>query len=179
MSAGESSAEPSSPSELLGAAVVALGLGGEAALDRLRNGDGVGEALALPDAAVDLLYAGARRWLAVGRADKAGPLFRTLCFIAPRRAAHWLGLGICLRLDGAPGDAARCFGMAQILDPKACAPAFHLAELALRQGDGDAARSHLDSFFSLAAEDMRAEPAMVAEAQRYRGILGRAPLSRA
>ncbi len=72
----------------------------------------------------------------------------------------WLLRGDSLRARGRPEDAAAAYLQAAALDPAALAPARHLAELALEQGDPEAARGQIDALmlrpgYTPGAQDVR------------------------
>jgi tetratricopeptide (TPR) repeat protein len=144
------------------------GIGGDQFLARLGQGDDLGAALGLPADLTEFLYARAHRWFTVDRADRAEPLFRALCVLDGQIADYWIGLGICLRLRDSLDAAALAFGTAARLRPQWAVPAFHAAELAIRNGDYGGAAGHLARFRQTADHDiperMSAEAARMAAA---------------
>lgn len=165
---GLSAEETKQLGELFGEALASLGLDGERLFAALAEGRPLTEALGLPAGAVDLLYGRAHQWFAVGRPDRAEPLFRTLCLLAAA-PDHLVGYGVCLAARGAHAPAAAVLNDAARMRPDWPLPHLRLADIALRQGDLDAARR------ALAAYDARAAGAaagpLAAEAARLRRAL--------
>lgn len=123
-----------------------VGVDGQRFFDRLRQGGTFGAALGLTPDIVELIYARAHRWFAIGRFDRAEPLFRSLCVAEGQVADYWIGLGVCLRLRDDLKGAALAFATAARLRPDWAVPAFHASELALRAGDLAGAEMHIRRF---------------------------------
>lgn len=152
-----------------------VGVDGRAFFDGLREGKTIGEALGLPREALELIYARAHRWFSIGRPDRAEPLFRALCASETGVADYWVGLGVCLRLREELNGAALCFATAARVRPNWAVPAFHAIELALHQGDVEAAAREIALFDRLANASIPAR--MVEEVEKMRIAVGlrRAP----
>lgn len=151
----------------------AMGLDGERIFAALAAGRTLGEALGLPSGAVDLLYARAHQWVALGRADRAEPLFRALCLLTGQ-ADHFVGHGLCLAERGAFAAATLAFEDAARLRPGWPLPHLRRAEVALRQHDRAAAARALSDYDAAVAAAGRSNPvasAIAAEAQRLRRAL--------
>jgi tetratricopeptide (TPR) repeat protein len=151
------------------AAANAKGASGRKIFARLRNGATLGQALEVPDTAVEILYARAHRWSAVGRHDKAEPIFRALCIVDGQSADFRCGLGICLRARSAWDEALAAFAMASEVRPRWAVPHFHALELCIRRGDWARAATELAAFEQKA--DSETHPALTAEAERYKQAL--------
>ena len=153
---------------LCGGLLQEAGIGGDQFVARLERGDDLAAALGLPAGLSEFLYARAHRWFTVDRADRAEPLFRALCVLDGQVADYWIGLGICLRLRDSLDAAALAFSTAARLRPQWAVPAFHAAELAIRNGDYGDAAGHLDRFHQTADHDiperMGVEAARMADA---------------
>ena len=149
----------------------ASGLGVEAGslFARLREGEPVGQALAIPDSAVALLYARAHAMFRAGRPDKAEGLFRALCVLDGWSADHWVGYGVCLRMRSAWDEAAVAFASAARVRPDWAIPRFHALELSVRREDWTGAAAALAAFDQRA--DNAAPSAILAEVARFRSAL--------
>lgn len=147
-----------------------VGVDGAAFFRELREGKTVGEALGLPRAALELIYARAHRWFSIGRPDRAEPLFRALCASETGVADYWVGLGVCLRLRGELDGAALCFAAAARIRPDWAVPAFHAVELALHRDDVEAAAREIAQFDRLA--DAAIPARMAEEADKMRVAIG-------
>ena len=127
-------------------ASASMGLDGRAIFERLRAGQTMGQALALPNGLRDLLYARAHQWFTIGRHDKAEGLFRTLCILDGSVADYWMGLGICLRLKSQWQQAHDAFQSASALRPDWAIPYFHALEAFIRQGDWASAGQAMQAY---------------------------------
>lgn len=104
------------------------------------------EGLGLPRNSSEVLYARATQWFAVGRPDRAEPLFRILCLLEGSVADHWIGHGVCLHIAEQTGAAGLAFQTAHALRPDWAIPCFHLAALAVRERRWADARIWLERF---------------------------------
>lgn len=104
------------------------------------------EGLGLPRGSSEVLYARATQWFAVGRPDRAEPLFRMLCLLEGSVADHWVGHGVCLHLAEQTAAAGLAFRTAQTLRPEWAVPYFHLAAVAVRDRRWAEARTWLGRF---------------------------------
>jgi hypothetical protein len=147
----------------------AMGLDGAPIFERLNQGQSLGRALAMPDGVGDLLYFRAHRWFSVGRADKAEPLFRTLCILDGSCADHWVGYGVCLRLRQSLDDADTAFEVAAKLRSDWAVPHFHALELAVHREQWDAATQRLARYDERATADIA--EAIQAEVERLRSAV--------
>ena len=102
-------------------------------MSRLDAGDGLRDALDLPAATVDMLYAQAFGRFNAGQLGEAEALFRGLCILAPDVVDHWLGFGICQRMADRFDAARLAFDIALDLPGDAAVVRFHRAELACRE----------------------------------------------
>ena len=150
-------------------ALAEAGIDGGAFLRRLKDGQGFGSALGLSEDVIELIYARAHRWFAIGRYERAEPLFRALCVADGRVADFWVGLGVCARLRDDLKSAEIAFRTADRLRPDWAVCAFHLCELSLRAQDFTAAAQHLARFTELADDTI--PEAMRAEARRLEAAL--------
>lgn len=157
---------------LFGELTASLGIDGGPIFGRLLRGHSIGEALAVPDAVVERIYGRAHRWFALGRVDKATPLFRALCLLRDEDADFWLGYGICLRYDGRLAEAGRAFQSAANLRPGWALPWFHALELALFTRQWQLAQAALSAYDDRAGKDT--PPAVADEAARLRMVLDHA-----
>ena len=157
--------------DLLDAGLAANGTPGRNILARVKGGAVLGRAFEVPDAATEVLYARAHRWVAVGRHDRAEPIFRALCVLDETSADFWTGLGICLRARSAWDEALAAFATASQKRPRWAVPHFHALELCLRRGAWARAAIELAAFDDKA--DGEVPPALVAEASRYGKVLAR------
>ena len=159
--------------EALGAifaeATGAMGIDGAPIFERIKQGQSLGQALAMPKGAGDLLYARAHRWFSLGRIDKAEPLFRALCILDGATADYWIGYGVCLRLRGFLSQAEIAFETAARLRTDWAIPHFHALELAVHRDDWPNAAQRLGRF----EERVTAETpeAVQAEAERLRAAI--------
>jgi tetratricopeptide (TPR) repeat protein len=154
---------------LFAEAMTAAGLDGARIFAALAAGKSMSEALALPDGAVDFIYSRAHQWFAIGRADRAEPLFRTLCLLTGQ-ADHFVGYGLCLAQRKALDAAASALNCALRLRPGWALPHLRLAEVALRQGDRDEARRAFAGYEAARLADGGADP-LDAEAARLKRLL--------
>lgn len=146
-----------------------IGLNGRAIFARLRAGESMGQALALPAGLKDLLYARAHQWFSIGRHEKAEGLFRTLSLLDGSVADHWLGLGICLRLKRQWEQAHSAFRSAAALRPDWAIPHFHAMESFIRQGDWQSARQSAQAFSERSQSNV--PPALQKEAARFQAAI--------
>lgn len=123
-----------------------MGIDGAPVFDRLRRGQSIGQALAVPDDVVERVYARAHRWFALGQVDRAATLFRALCLLREEDADFWLGYGVCMRLADEPEKAARAFESAANLRPDWALPWCHALELALHGRQWSLARTALSAY---------------------------------
>lgn len=100
----------------------------------LRKGKPMVQALGLPEATVDLLYAQAVARFGAGDHGAAQALFQALSFLAPDVRDHWLGLGITARAQDQIDLARVAFQTAVALAPLTAAPRFHLCEALCQTG---------------------------------------------
>jgi tetratricopeptide (TPR) repeat protein len=150
-------------------AATAKGAPGRKIFAKLRRGVALGQALGIPVAAVELLYSRAHRWSALGRHDRAEPIFRVLCIVSGESADFWTGLGICLRARSAWEEALAAFATASEQRPQWAVPHFHALELCIRRAAWPQAATELAAFEQKA--DSETHPALTAEAERYRKAL--------
>lgn len=146
---GLSASEEAALRSVLGTLGDELGYDFARVLDGLSAGLDLGAAIGLPEQTVDVLYSQAIGRFNTGDTQAAQRLFETLCALAPKRRDHWLGLGICQRLQGQLEGAQIAFDVAQTLAPQSAATQFHLCELACIRRDWPRARTHLDRFVAL------------------------------
>lgn len=132
--------------------------------DALLAGKDMVTALGLPAETATLLYAQAYARFSSGKLAEATTLFQALTVLAPGVKDHWLGFGVCLRLSEALPSARLAFLTAQELEPACPAVTYHLAELALAQGDLAAAQGLILAYAEL--PDSALKQRMQAEAQR-------------
>lgn len=150
-------------------AAAAKGASGRKIFRKLRRGVPLGQALEVPDAAIELLYSRAHRWCAVGRHDKAEPIFRALCVVEGESADFWTGLGICLRARSAWDQALAAFATASQQRPQWAVPHFYALELCVRRDAWVLAATELAAFEQ--KNDGATHPSLVAEAGRYKKAL--------
>lgn len=112
----------------------------------LREGHSLEQALGLPEETADIIYSQAIAHFNAGDISSAIPLFQALTFLKPDVRDHWLGLGICARVQSQWDTAALAFQTAASLDPDGAAPMFHLCELYCQKEDWPKARSELQRF---------------------------------
>lgn len=151
-----------------------FGIDGAAVFDRLAAGQNVAQALSMPPAVVEVMYARAHGWFSQGRVDRALTLFRALCLLDERNADYWVGYGVCLRLapgDGADGErqldsASKAFEMAALLRPDWAVPYFHALELSLFRQRREQAAACLAAYEERATPDL--PQAIVQEVHRLR-----------
>jgi len=146
-----------------------LGIDAGSVFARLREGEPVAQALAIPDRAVALLYARAHAMFRAGRPDKAEVLFRALCVLDGWSADHWVGYGVCLKMRSAFDEAAVAFAAATRVRPDWAIPHFHALELSVRREDWMGAAAALAGFDQRA--DDAAPSAIRAEVARIRNAL--------
>ncbi|WP_062012781.1 hypothetical protein [Aureimonas sp. AU4] len=135
-------------------------------LSAIRADRPLSEGLGLPPGAGEVLYARATQWFAVGRPEKAEPLFRILCMLDGASADHWVGHGVCLHLADRIEPARLAFETASRLRPGWAVPLFHLAALAVRERRWGDAVAALEQFGLHADADT--PETMRREAQRLR-----------
>jgi tetratricopeptide (TPR) repeat protein len=150
-------------------AATAKGASGRKIFAKLRRGATLGQAFEIPAAAVEILYSRAHRWSALGRHDRAEPVFRALCIINGASADFWTGLGICLRARSAWEEALAAFATASEQRPQWAVPHFHALELCIRRAAWTEAATELAAFEQKA--DAETHPALTAEAERYKKAL--------
>lgn len=131
-----------------------LGLTLGTAFDALRSGQNLALALGLPDGTAALLYDRAYRLIIAGRSEKAAPLFRVLCLIAPDDAKHWLGFGMAEFREGRIDTARNAFATALRLAPGWAVAHYHAADLAVRTDQWTDAETHLQSFDAATKTDV-------------------------
>lgn len=131
---------------------------------KVAEGQTLLEALGLPPATVDILYAQAFSRFEARRLTEALHLFQTLTLLAPKVKDHWLGLGICLRVVEEDQAAQIVFETAAALAPGCPAVLFHRIELACHQQDWNAAQRLITQFEGL--EDSSERQRMAPEVQR-------------
>ena len=136
---------------------------------KLCDGHSLAEALEIPKGAVDILYARAHQWFAVGRADRAEVLFKALCVIAGETADHWVGYGVCLKMSGRLQEAGQAFAAAARLRADWAIPYFHLFEVYARSGDFARAGQALAAFDI--RKDSTTPQTVLSEAERFREAL--------
>lgn len=158
--------------KLFGELAASLGIDGGPIFDRLAAGSSIGQALAVPDDAIERIYGRAHRLFTLGKLDRATALFRALCLLREEDADFWVGYGVCLRLTDQLARAQQAFESGANLRPDWAVPHFHLLELALHRRQWPQARA------ALAAYDARAgtglAPEIVAESARLRVVLDHA-----
>lgn len=147
----------------------AMGIDGAKIFGRLREGQSLGQALAMPSGVGDLLYHRAYRWFSFGRIDKAEPLFRALCVLEGGKADYWIGYGVCLRLRENLDQAETAFETAARLRPEWAVPPFHALELAVHRESWQAASEQLARYDQRVTPDI--PPAIPAEAERLRAAV--------
>jgi tetratricopeptide (TPR) repeat protein len=150
-------------------AAAAKGAAARKIFRKLRRGVSLGRALEVPNAAVELLYSRAHRWCAVGRHDRAEPIFLALCVVKGESADFWTGLGICLRARSAWDEALAAFATASRQKPQWAVPHFHALELCVRRGAWVQAAAELAAFEQ--KTDNATHPSLTAEAGRYKKAL--------
>lgn len=150
-------------------ATATFGINGSAVFDRLASGQTVAQALSVPPAVIDVMYARAHSWFALGRMDRAQTLFRALCLLDEQNADYWVGYGVCLRLGQRLDNAAKAFDIAAALRPDWAIPHFHAFELALSQGLFDEAQKSLLAYRERVTPDI--PPPVVQEIQRLQAAL--------
>jgi predicted Zn-dependent protease len=131
-----------------------LGLSLGTAFDALRSGNSLAVALGLPDGTAALLYDRAYRLTVAGRSEKAAPLFRVLCLIAPNDPKHWLGFGMAEFRENRIDTARNAFAAAIRLAPGWAVARYHAADLAVRSEQWDEAETHLQAFDAAAKADV-------------------------
>lgn len=131
---------------------------------KVAEGQTLLEALDLPPATVDILYAQAFARFEARRLTEALHLFQTLTLLAPKVKDHWLGLGICLRVVEQDQAAQIAFDTAASLAPRCPAVLFHRIELACHQQDWAGASRLIARFEGL--EDSVERQRMAPEVQR-------------
>jgi tetratricopeptide (TPR) repeat protein len=146
-----------------------LGLDGSAVFARLADGGSFGEALGVSAGVIELIYARAHQWFAVGQTERAEALFEALCVLAPASADHWVGYGVCLKARSALQEAAQAFDRAAELRPEWAIPRFHATEVAVLTGAWAAAADALTAFEYRVAADV--PPAMIREMARVRAAI--------
>ncbi|MFT0891579.1 hypothetical protein [Pseudochelatococcus sp. G4_1912] len=143
-----------------------LGIDGAPVFDRLVQGQSLGQALAIPDAVVESIYARAHSWFSLGRIDRAEPLFRALCFLKDEDADFWIGYGVCLRMTHQSSRALQAFESAARLRPDWAVPYFHILELALHQKQWEQGRIALRAYDERATAEI--DSRIVHEVERLR-----------
>lgn len=156
---------------LFGDLTASLGIDGEPIFERLAQGQSIGQALAMPPGTVERVYARAHAWFALGRIERAEPLFRALCLLSEEDADFWVGYGVCLRMTGQPAKARQAFEAAANLRPDWALPHFHALELAVLQRHWPQALAALAAYDARAGADI--PPPVAAEAARLRLALER------
>lgn len=149
--------------------MAALGIDGSPIFQRLRLGQSIGQALAIPETVIERIYARAHRWFAHGKVDKATALFRALCLLRDEDADFWLGYGVCLRVERQLHKAEKAFESAASLKPDWALPYFHMLELALHQKQWAQARAALLAYD--ARSDQQIPPEITSEIARLRVAL--------
>jgi tetratricopeptide (TPR) repeat protein len=150
-------------------AAAGKGISGGKVFSQLRRGADFGRALGVSTKTIDVLYARAHRWCAIGRHEKAESIFRALCVLDTASADFRTGLGICLRARSAWDDALAAFQSASRLRPDWAIPHFHALELCVRREAWDQAAAELAAFESKADDWISAD--IVTEAARYKAVL--------
>jgi tetratricopeptide (TPR) repeat protein len=146
-----------------------VGVDGEKIFETLRDGGSFASALGVPRGGVELLYARAYRWTAIGRFEKALSLFRVLCLLESRAPDYWIGYGVCLKMTEQLDAAIRAFQTAQSLRPIWCIPHYHLLGAAIRQANWAVAEAELKEFDRTAASNT--PKGVRDEVERYRSAL--------
>ncbi|WP_294641428.1 hypothetical protein [uncultured Aureimonas sp.] len=136
---------------LLGEALAGFGPQGHRLAAALGADTSPAAALGFSRGALEALYARATQWFAVGRRERAEPLFRLLCLLDGGDADMWVAHGVCLHIADRIEAAELAFRTAAALRPTWAVPSFHLAAIALRTGDGAEAR-RLSALFAVQAE---------------------------
>lgn len=158
--------------KLFGELAASLGIDGGPIFDRLAAGSSIGQALAVPDDAIERIYGRAHHLFTLGKLDRATALFRALCLLREEDADFWVGYGVCVRLTDQLARAQQAFESGANLRPDWAVPHFHLLELALHRRQWPQARA------ALAAYDARAgtglAPEIAAESARLRVVLDHA-----
>lgn len=137
--------------------------------DALDKGESLQAAMGLPDAAIDMLYAQAFARFNSGKSVEAENLFRALCLLRGDRVDHWLGHGICLRMNQRLDEAATAFTIANQLRPDLAAPLFHMLELMVHTGELQKAKQLLAALGDFDTDALG--DAMRREIQRYRLVV--------
>jgi hypothetical protein len=146
-----------------------LGVDGNRVFEHLKRGRPLGSALEIPAGVIELLYARAHKWFAVGRVDAAEPLFRALCVLDGGSADYWVGYGVCLKERSAFDEAVVTLETAARLRPEWAVPQFHALELFMRREEWERAAAALAAF--TAKTDAQTPTALIAEAERFRVAL--------
>lgn len=139
--------------------------------EHMLGGAGLREALGLPESAVDALYSQAFAQFNAGNIPAALKLFQSLTVLSPSEKDHWMGLGICLRIEGKDDGAGMAFDVAVELDGSSAALRFHRMELACRNGDWAAAKAESTAYHQ--AEDCPQKEILQPEVQRLDALLER------
>jgi tetratricopeptide (TPR) repeat protein len=148
-----------------------LGVDGQRVFEQIKRGQSLGGALAIPSGVIELLYARAHKWFAVGRPDIAEGLFRALCVLDGSCADYWVGYGICLRQRSAFDEAVTALETAARLKPDWEIPRFHALELFMRREQWQRAATALTEFDARARAEPALPPIIVAQAERFRTAL--------
>lgn len=154
---------------LLGDGLARSGIAAGPIVDKLAEGASIGEALGIPKAVGDLLYARAHVWFSAGRHDRAEGIFRILCSLEPANADYWTGWGICLRMSERLMEAETAFRTAIQMAPDWVVPQFHLLELTIRLGRWAEAAAGLARCDALG--DMDLTDTMAEQLERYRSAV--------
>jgi len=148
-----------------------LGVDGQRVFERIKRGESLGGALAIPSGVIELLYARAHKWFAVGRPDVAEGLFRALCVLDGNCADYWVGYGICLRQRSAFDEAVIALETASRLKPDWAIPRFHALELFMRREAWERATAALAEFDTRARAEPALPPVIIAQVERFRTAL--------
>ena len=134
--------------------------------DRIDSGQSFHQAMGLPAEAVDVLYAQAFTRFDCGDIESAEHLFRALCLLDGGKVDHWLGHGICLRMNDRLDAAEMAFGVARQLAAGSAVPLFHSLELYVHRGQWEEAKWAIEAID--ADENHTLLESMVKEVERYR-----------
>ena len=119
------------------------------------NGVNLADALNLPRDMVKVMYSQAYAAFNAGNTVDALRLFQALAILDPSQKDHWLGLAVCLRIDGNYSAASLALATALELDKTCPATLFHLAELAFVDGRIEDSAKVLRGFDQLEASELK------------------------
>jgi type III secretion system low calcium response chaperone LcrH/SycD len=102
------------------------------------------DAMGLSDEMVESMYNFAYRLYNTGKYDQASQIFRLLVMLNPIESRFMMGLAACYHMRKDYFNAATCYTICNILDPRDPLPHYHISDCYIETGQLDLAIKELE-----------------------------------